>query len=92
MINLQQLMWQRTTLLTDKAVQFATAKTNVSDSVLCMGGTSSNQVKAWKGKINWFMKSRQYRELDRIDGEAMEFRWTKSQDSLHWEFLKRLKR
>ena len=38
-INWQQLVWQWTTLLTDKAVQFATAKTYVfSDSVLCMGG------------------------------------------------------
>ena len=35
MINSQELMWQRTTLLSDKAVQFATAKTYVfSDSVL----------------------------------------------------------
>ena len=73
-INWQQLMWQRTTLLTDKTVQFATAKTYVfSDSVLCMVGICSNQVKAWKQKIDWFMNSRQYRGLDRIDGEAMEF-------------------
>ena len=37
-IGWQQLTWQRTTLLTDKAVQFATAKTYVfSDSVLCVG-------------------------------------------------------
>ena len=69
-------MWQRTTLLTDKAVQFATAKTYVfSDSVSCMGGISSDPVKAWKEKIDWFMNSRQCREWDRIDGEPMEFEW-----------------
>ena len=69
-------MWQRTTLLTDKAVQFATAKTFVfSESVLCMGGISSNPVKVWKEKIVWFVNSRQYKELDRIDGEPMEFGW-----------------
>ena len=45
-IDWQQLVWQRTTLLTDKAVQLATAKTCVlSDSVLCMGGISPDSVK-----------------------------------------------
>ena len=78
MINWQQLMWQRTTLLTDNAVQFAIAKTYVFfGSVLCMGGINTNPVKAWKEKINWFMNSRQYRESDRIDGEPMEFEWKK---------------
>ena len=34
----QQPMWREATLLTDRAVQFATAKTYViSDSVLCLG-------------------------------------------------------
>ena len=60
-IDWQQQMWQRTTLLTDKAVQFATAKTFVfSDSVLCLGGISPAPVRAWKDKINWFMESRQF--------------------------------
>ena len=40
-IDWQQPMWRETTLLTDRAVQFATAKTYVfSDSVLCLGGIS----------------------------------------------------
>ena len=43
-INWQQLLWQRTTLLTDKAVQFAAAKNYVfSHSVLCVGGTDQDQ-------------------------------------------------
>ena len=72
-IDWQQFVWQRTILLTDKAVQFATAKTYVfSKSVLCMGGISSDPVKAWKERTDWFTDSRQYRELDRIDGEPME--------------------
>ena len=51
----QQPMWRETTLLTDIAVQFATAKTYVfSDSVLCLGGISTEPVKAWEGKIKWF--------------------------------------
>ena len=43
-------------------------------SVLCMGGIRSNPVKEWKERVDWFMHSRQYRELDRIDGEPMECR------------------
>ena len=42
-------------------------------AVLCMGGISSNPVKASKEKIDWFINSRQYKELDRADGEPMEF-------------------
>ena len=56
-IDWQQLRWRETTLLTDKAVQFETAKTCVfSDSVLCLGGTSLEQVQAWTDKIKWFWK------------------------------------
>ena len=62
----QQQMWPRTTLLTDKEVQFATAKTFVfSESVLCLGGTCSDPVGAWKDKIHWCMESRRFGELDR---------------------------
>ena len=67
-------------MLTDKTVQFATAKTYVlSDLALCMGegrGISPERVKAWKEKIDWFLNSRQYKELDRVDVEPMEFEWT----------------
>ena len=78
-INWQQLVWQRTTLLTDQSVQFVLAKNLrlLRYSVLCMGGIRSNPVKEWKERVDWFMHSRQYRELDRIDGELMECRvWT----------------
>ena len=76
MLNWQQLTWQRTTLLTDKAVQFATAKTFVlSDSVLCLARIITDPIKARKEKINWFMESGQFGELGRIDVEPMEFEW-----------------
>ena len=39
-------MWKETTLLTDRAVQFAAAKTDVfSDSVLCLGGLSRFEIR-----------------------------------------------
>ena len=73
-IDWQHPMWRKTTLLTDKAVQLATAKTYVfSDSVLCLGGISIEAVKAWESRINWFLETRYLKDLDRIDGEPMEF-------------------
>ena len=67
---------RETTLLTDKAVQCATAETCVfSDSVLCLGRISPEPVKAWERKIKCFVESRSFRVLDRIDGEPMEFEW-----------------
>ena len=62
-IDWQQLMLREreTTLLTDKAVHFATAETCVfSDSVLCLGGISPEPVGAWESKIRWFMESRYF--------------------------------
>ena len=73
----QQPMWRETTLLTDRAVQFATAKTYVfSDSVLCLGGISDEPVKARESRIKWFLETRYLKDLDRIDEEPMEFEWT----------------
>ena len=52
-------MWRETTLLTDRAVQFATAKTYIfSDSVLCLGGISTQRGRAWERKIKWFLGTR----------------------------------
>ena len=75
-IDWQHPMWRETTLLTDRAVQFATAKTyDFSDSVLCLGGISTEPVKAWESRIKWFLETRYLKDLDRIDGEQMEFEW-----------------
>ena len=61
-IDWQLIMCGETTLLTDKSVQFATAKTYVfSDSVLCLGGISPEPVQAWESKIKWFMESRDFK-------------------------------
>ena len=54
-VDWQQPLWRETTLLTDRAVQFATAQTYVfSASVLCLGGISSEPVEAWESKIIFF--------------------------------------
>ena len=63
-------MWRETTLLTDRAVQLATAKTYViSDSVRCLGSISDEPVKAWESRIRWLLETRYLKELDRIDRE-----------------------
>ena len=46
-----------------------------SDSVLCLGKLNENPQSnyAWEDKLIWFKSSPEYRALDRIDGEPMEF-------------------
>ena len=81
-----------TTLLTDRAVQFATAKTYVfSDSVLCLGGISDEPVKAWECRIISFWKH----IISKIWIGSTGSRWSSSgkisQDSLHWKFSTKFK-
>ena len=48
-----------------------------SDSVLCLGKIHENPQSnaAWEQRWEWFKTSHEYRNLDRIDGEPMEFEW-----------------
>ena len=74
-IDWQQPLWRETTLLTDRAVQFATDKTYISsDSVLCLEGISTEPVQAWESKTKCFLETRYLKDVDRIDGEPMEFK------------------
>ena len=49
----------------------------LSDSVSCLGKVNQNPTSnsAWEEKLSWFKDSSQYRTLDTIDGEPMEFEW-----------------
>ena len=46
-----------------------------SDSVLCLGKIFENPEsnEAWEQRLGWIRSSQNYRNFDRIDGEAMEF-------------------
>ena len=44
-----------------------------SDSVLCLRSISPEPVQVWNDKIKWYLETRYLKELDRIDGEPMEF-------------------
>ena len=55
-----------------------TGSTSVfSDSVLCFGKMNQNPQSntGLEEKLTWFKSSSQYRTLDTIDGEPMEFEW-----------------
>ena len=43
--------------------------------LIIVHGQFQNPVSAWKEKIGWFVNSSKCTELDRIDGEPMEFEW-----------------
>ena len=71
--------WMRTTLLNDRAVKLSKERVHVfSDSVLCLGRIHEypRSIETWRENTEWFTKSHEYREVDCIDGEPVEFEWT----------------
>ena len=73
-IDYKEPTWRSTTLLCDKAIEITNAKTYVfADSVLCLGSISDHPVEAWKNKIKRYVENRYRKDLNRIDGEPMEF-------------------
>ena len=76
-INCEDSSWKHLSLVSDEEViNLSHAKVYVfSDSVLCLGEVpkkkTSNTV--WEEKLGSFKDSPQYRTLDTIDGEPMEF-------------------
>ena len=92
-INWDDSSWKQLSLVGDEEViSLSLAKVYVfSDSVLCLGKVNeipqSNTV--WEDKLTWFKSSSEYRALDTIDGEPMEFEWNIFQDSPHWSLSKK---
>ena len=75
-IDCQEPTWRLTNLQCDKAIEITNAQTEVfADSVLCLGSISDQPVEAWKNKIKWYLENRCLKDLNRIDGEPMEFEW-----------------
>ena len=75
-IDYKEPAWRSTTLLCDKSIKIKNAKTYIfAELVLCLGGISDQPVEAWKNKIRWYLETRYLEDLDRIDGEPMEFEW-----------------
>ena len=78
-INWDLSSWKHLSLIGDEeAISLSHTKVHVfSDSVFCLGKMNENpQPKTvWEDKLMWFKSSSEYRALDRIDGEPMEFEW-----------------
>ena len=78
-INWGDSSWKHLSFVGDEEViSLSHAKVYVfSDSVLCFGKMNQNPQSntVWKDKLTWFKSSSQYRTLDKIDGEPMEFEW-----------------
>ena len=76
LIDSKDFRWISTSLLHNRAHQYATAKVYVfSDSVLCLGRMGDDPVGSWKNKIQWYSDTNYFSELNRIDGQPMEFEW-----------------
>ena len=71
--------WKHLSLIGDEdVISLSHAKVYVfSDFVLCLGMMSENPQSntVWEGKLTWIESSSQYRALDTIDHEPMEFEW-----------------
>ena len=78
-INWHDSSWKQLTLVNDEEViSLSHAKVHVfSDSVLCLGKMNENPQSntVWEDRLTWFKSSSEYRALDKIDGEPMEFEW-----------------
>ena len=78
-INWEDSSWKYLSLIGDEEV-ISLLHTKVhafSDSVLCLGKMNENPQStiAWEDRLTWFNSSSEYRALDRIVGEPMEFDW-----------------
>ena len=76
-INWSDSSWKHLSLIGDEEViSLSHAKVYVfSYSVLCFEKMNENPASntAWEEQLEWFKDSSQYRALDTIDGEPMEF-------------------
>ena len=79
-INWEHSSWKYLSLVgAEQVISLLHTKVYVfSDSVLCLGKIHENPRAntAWEERLAWFKSSPEYRTLDRIDGEPMEFEWS----------------
>ena len=77
-INWEDSSWKHLSLIGgEEVISLSHTKVYVfSASVLCLGKMNENPQSnyAWEDRLMWF-KSSEYRALDTIDGEPMEFEW-----------------
>ena len=78
-INWEHSSWKYLFLVGDEQVisLLHTRLYVFSDSVLCLGKVNESPKSniAWEDRLKWFKRSPEYRALNRIDGEPMDFEW-----------------
>ena len=77
-INWEDPWWMYLSLVDEQVISLLHTKVYAfSDSVLYFGKMNENPPSniAWEDRLTWFKSSPEYRTLDRIDGEPMEFKW-----------------
>ena len=78
-ISCESSLWKQLSLVNDEEViRLSHARVYVfSDSVLCLGKMNQNPISntVWERQLEWFKDSSQYRTVDTIDGEPVEFEW-----------------
>ena len=94
-IDWENSSWKYLSLIGDEQV-ISLQRTKVyifSDSVLSLGKIHGNPQSnaAWEQRLERFKRSQEYKNLDRIDGEPMEFEWNIFQDSLRCSSVKKSK-
>ena len=86
-ISWESSPWKQLSVVNDEEViSLSHAKVYVfSDSVLCLGKMNQKPTSNTdqEQQLDWFKDSSQYRTLDTVDGEPMEFEWNIFQDSPH---------
>ena len=76
LIIFQVLRWVSSSSLHSRAYQCATARVYVfSESLLCLGNVGNDLVESWKKQIQWYSENDYFSELNRIDGQLVEFEW-----------------
>ena len=63
-------------------------------SVLCLGKMNQNPLSniVWEDKLTWFKSPSQYRTLDTIDGEPVEFEWNMFPGSTTLELVREVQK
>ena len=78
-INWENSSWKYLSLIGDEQVvrRWRTKVYIFSDFVLCLGKINENPKSniTREDRLTWFKSSREYRDLDKIDGEPIEFEW-----------------
>ena len=86
-------LWEKSTLLNDQALKWTKAIVYVcSDSGLCLGKTCGPEdaIKRWEEQVSTLKLYHTSRELQGLDGEPIDFEWTRFPGATAMDFLHKI--